>query len=59
MNLTNFLELRSFHLRRSLSIAGVDASDVGKTASNEANNVVKDGSTAVIYAIVAAETAVS
>ncbi|KAJ5531448.1 hypothetical protein N7527_004841 [Penicillium freii] len=52
-------QLGRFHLRRSLNIAGVDASDVGKTAINEANNVAKDGSTAVIYATAAAETAVS
>ncbi|KAJ5817630.1 hypothetical protein N7447_007638 [Penicillium robsamsonii] len=45
------------HLRRSLSIAGADAFDVGKTASNEANNVIKDGPTAVIYAIAAVAAA--
>lgn len=59
MNLTDLPELGSFHLRRSLSIAGVDASDVANTASSEANSVVSSASTAVIYASSAAETAVS
>lgn len=59
MNLSDFPELGSFHLRRSLSIAGVDASDLSKTASDEANSVVSSASTAVIYASGAAETAVS
>ncbi|CAG8054817.1 unnamed protein product [Penicillium salamii] len=30
VNFTDFPELGSFHLRRSLSIAGVDASDLSK-----------------------------
>ncbi|CAG8243683.1 unnamed protein product [Penicillium olsonii] len=59
VNFTDFPELGSFHLRRSLSIAGVDASDLSKTASNEANSIVSSASTAVIYASGAAETAVS
>ena len=59
MNLTNFPELGSFHLRRSLGVAGVDPSDVANTAGSEANSVVSSPSTAVIYASGAAETAVS
>ncbi|CAG7932652.1 unnamed protein product [Penicillium olsonii] len=59
VNFTDFPELESFHLRRSLSITGVDASDLSKTASNEANSVVSSASTAVIYASGAAETTVS
>ncbi|CRL30739.1 Actin cortical patch SUR7/pH-response regulator PalI [Penicillium camemberti] len=39
VNLTDFQELGSFHLRHSLSIAEVDASDVANTASSEANSV--------------------
>ncbi|KAK9847008.1 Actin cortical patch SUR7/pH-response regulator PalI [Penicillium brevicompactum] len=59
VNLTDFPELGTFHLRRSLSVAGLDASDLSKTASNEANSVVSSASTAVIYASGAAEAAVS
>ncbi|CAG8344776.1 unnamed protein product [Penicillium salamii] len=59
VNLTDFQELGSFHLRRSLSIAGVDASAIANIASSEANSVVSSVSTTVIYASSAAETAVS
>ncbi|CAI7593066.1 unnamed protein product [Penicillium viridicatum] len=59
VELTNFPELGSVHLRRSLSIAGVDASDAANKASSEASNVKSSASTAAIYASDTAETAVS
>jgi hypothetical protein len=59
VKLTNFPELGSVHLRRSLSIAGVGASDAANKASSEASSVKDSASTAAIYASDAAETAVS
>ncbi|CAG7963078.1 unnamed protein product [Penicillium salamii] len=53
------LDLEGFHLRRSLSIAGVETSEVADIASSEANNVLGNTSTAAIYVSGATETAVS
>ncbi|CAG8262429.1 unnamed protein product [Penicillium salamii] len=59
VNLTNFPELGNLHLRRSLSIAGVDGPDVADKASSETNSAVNSASIAIIYASDATETAVS
>ncbi|CAG7962496.1 unnamed protein product [Penicillium salamii] len=59
VNLIDFQELGSFHLRHSLSIAGVDAFAIADIASSEANSIVSSVSTTVIYASSAAETVVS
>jgi hypothetical protein len=59
VKLTNFLELGSVYLRRSLSITGVDVSDATNKASSEASSVKNSASTATIYISDAAETVVS
>jgi hypothetical protein len=59
VKLTNFPELGSAHLRRSLNIAGVDAPDAANKASSEASSVKNSASTATIYASDTAETVVS
>ncbi|CAG8947004.1 unnamed protein product [Penicillium salamii] len=59
MNLIDFPELKSFYLHRSLSIVGVDISDLLKTTSNKAYSIINSTSTVIIYASNAAETVVS
>lgn len=56
MNLTNFPEISNLHLRRSLSVAGIDASSVMTEASNASNSVTKITASDIAQASTAAQS---